>query len=188
MKPLEEQMAFYAAYHRDGRNKATHYVGVPMIMLSLFVPLAWIRVDVGGMTVSAAMVLAAAVLVYYFLLDKTLGLAMLAVSALLVWLGHRIAAHGSAAGWTWFALLFIGGWILQLVGHAFEGRRPALVDNLFQIFVAPVFLAADGLFALGWNRALRARVAQLSREHSARGSTSPTRSSTASGASRSRPT
>ena len=40
MKTLEDQMAFYAAYHQDGRNKASHFIGVPMIMLSLFVPLA----------------------------------------------------------------------------------------------------------------------------------------------------
>jgi uncharacterized membrane protein YGL010W len=26
---LEEQMAFYAAYRQDARNKATHVVGVP---------------------------------------------------------------------------------------------------------------------------------------------------------------
>ena len=36
MKTLEEQMSVYAAYHQDARNKATHFFGVPMIMLSLF--------------------------------------------------------------------------------------------------------------------------------------------------------
>ena len=52
-------MAFYAAYHQDGRNKASHFIGVPMIMLALFVPLAWLQVQVSGVTVSAAMVFAA---------------------------------------------------------------------------------------------------------------------------------
>ena len=45
-------------------------------------------------------------------------------------------------------MLFVGGWILQLVGHVFEGRKPALADNLFQIFVAPIFLCAELFFAL----------------------------------------
>ena len=31
MKTLEDQMSFYAAYHQDARNKATHFVGVPVI-------------------------------------------------------------------------------------------------------------------------------------------------------------
>ncbi len=48
MKTLEQQMGFYAAYHQDARNKATHFVGVPAIMLSLFIPLAWLRIELGG--------------------------------------------------------------------------------------------------------------------------------------------
>ena len=161
-------MSFYAAYHQDGRNKATHFIGVPAIMLSLFIPLAWLRVDLGGVTLTAAMLFAAVVLVYYFLLDVPLALAMLVVTAALVCLGQTLASLGAAAGWTWFAILFVGGWILQLVGHVFEGRKPALTANLFQIFVAPIFLCAEVFFALGYKprlhtamqeRALRMRAA-----------------------------
>jgi uncharacterized membrane protein YGL010W len=61
-------------------------------------------------------------------------------------------------GAIWFAVLFVGGWILQLVGHVFEGRKPALADNLFQIFVAPIFLAAEVFFALGYKHDLHRRV------------------------------
>jgi uncharacterized membrane protein YGL010W len=154
MKTIEDQMSFYAAYHQDARNKATHFIGVPAIMLSLFIPLAWIRVEAGGITITAAMLFAAAVLVYYFLLDIALALAMLVITGAMVWIGHQIAALGAVPGWGWFAVLFIGGWIFQLVGHVYEGRRPALTDNLFQIFVAPIFLAAEVFFALGWKRRL----------------------------------
>src|SRR6185295_7776274 len=125
-------------------------------MLSLFIPLAWLRVELGGVTLTAAMLFAAAVLVYYFLLDIPLALAMLGVTLALLYLGKTIADLGTAAGWTWFAILFVGGWILQLVGHVFEGRKPALVSNLFQIFVAPVFLCAEVFFALGYKPGLHA--------------------------------
>ena len=153
---LEDQVAFYAAYHQDGRNKATHFVGVPAIMLSLFIPLAWLRVDLGGVTLTAAMALAAAVMVWYFLLDVPLALAMLGVTLVLLYSGNAIADQGSAAGWAWFAILFVGGWALQLVGHVFEGRKPALVDNLVGIFIAPVFLVAEVFFALGYKPKLHA--------------------------------
>src|SRR2546422_5264964 len=106
MKPIEEQMATYAAYHQDARNKATHFIGVPTIVLSLFIPLAWLRLD----AVSAAMVVAAALVVYYLVLDLVLGLAMLVVLAVLAWVGERIAMQGAVAGWTWFGVLFVGGW------------------------------------------------------------------------------
>jgi len=173
-------MAFYAAYHQDGRNKASHFIGVPMIILSLFIPLAWIRVDIGGVAITAAMVFAAVVLLYYFVLDVPLAVAMLGVNALLIWAGHQIAGLGAAQGWAWFGVLFVGGWIIQLVGHAFEGRKPALADNLFQIFVAPIFLAAEVFFALGYKPRLHQAVqerAQLSRAQSAESSISLTRTS-----------
>jgi uncharacterized membrane protein YGL010W len=159
MKTIEDQMATYAAYHQDARNKATHFIGVPLIVLSLFIPLAWLRFG----DISAAMLLAALVIVYYLLLDVPLALAMLVVFALLAWVGERIAMQGAVAGWSGFAALFAGGWILQLVGHVYEGRRPALADNLFQIFVAPIFLAAEVFFALGYKPALHAAVQERAR-------------------------
>jgi uncharacterized membrane protein YGL010W len=96
------------------------------------------------------MVVTALLLAYYLVLDVWLGLAMCAVMGALLWIAQLIADQGALAGWIWFGALFVGGWILQLVGHVFEGRRPALADNLFQIFVAPIFLCAELFFALGY--------------------------------------
>ena len=166
MKTIEDQMSFYAAYHQDARNKATHFIGVPAIMLSLFIPLSWIRFEIGfaNIPVTAAMLFAAVVLAYYFVLDVPLALAMLVVTGILVFIADRIAALGMLQGWIWFAILFVGGWILQLVGHVFEGRKPALADNLFQIFVAPIFLAAEVFFALGYKPQLHQRVQDRARQ------------------------
>ncbi len=38
--------------------------------------------------------------------------------------------------WIVFTAFFVGGWAVQLWGRVYEGRKPALVDNPFQIFVA----------------------------------------------------
>ena len=35
MRSLEDQLAAYAAYHRDARNIATHFIGIPLIVVSL---------------------------------------------------------------------------------------------------------------------------------------------------------
>ena len=158
MKTLEDQMSFYAAYHQDARNKATHFVGVPMIIVSLFIPLAWLRVELGGFAVTGAMVFAAIVLAYYFFLDVPLALATSAFTIGFVALADWIARQGAPAGWSAFGVLFVGGWIIQLVGHAYEGRKPALADNLFQIFIAPIFLCAEAAFALGYKPRLHAAV------------------------------
>lgn len=158
VKTLEEQMAFYAAYHQDARNKATHFVGVPMIIASLFIPLAWLRVDLAGFPLTGAMLFAAVVLIYYVFMDATLAIATAVVTALLLMAGDWLAAQGNLVGWAAFGVLFVGGWILQLLGHVFEGRKPALADNLFQIFIAPIFLCAELFFALGYKLKLHAAV------------------------------
>lgn len=51
-------------------------------------------------------------------------------------------------------------WIAQFVGHgAFEGRAPALLDNLVQaIFLAPLFVWLELLFKAGYRRELQDRV------------------------------
>ncbi len=158
MKTLEDQMAFYAAYHQDGRNKLSHFIGVPAIVLGVMVALSWLRMDAGGVAISGAMVITAVVLVYYLLLDLPLGVAMVAVFGALVYAAEIIAALPLKEGVAWFLPLFAGGWVIQLIGHLFEGRKPALADNLFQIFVAPVFLCAEIFFALGYKPQLHAAV------------------------------
>jgi uncharacterized membrane protein YGL010W len=171
VKTLEDQMSFYAAYHQDARNKATHFVGVPLIVFSLMIPLGWLRTDVEGFTLSAALVVTAVLLLYYLVLDIPLGLAMAAVFALLLWAAEPLSQAALVASLTWFLVLFAGGWALQLWGHVFEGRKPALVDNLFQIFVAPIFLAAEVFFALGYKPGLHEAVQRRAREMRAQAGT-----------------
>ena len=161
MKTLAQQMAVYNAYHQNDLNKATHFLGVPLIILALLIPLSWPAVRIGDMSITAAMIFVGTVSIYYVVLDLSLGLLTMAAVLPMLWGAHLIAAQGTAFGWIAFALAFVGGWILQLIGHAIEGRRPALVDNFFQIFVAPVFLVAEVLFALGARAPLKQEVEAL---------------------------
>ena len=149
MKTLDQQMAIYAAYHRNRWNKLTHFIGVPAIIFSILIPMNWVPV---GADLTLAHVFVGAVLAYYFLLDVPFALATTVATGALLYAAKLAAATGVASGWIWFGAFFVGGWILQLVGHVFEGRKPALADNLFQIFVAPIFLVAEVFFALGFKR------------------------------------
>jgi len=80
------------------------------------------------------------------------------VFALMLWGAEPLSQASFGVGAVWFLALFVGGWALQLWGHVYEGRKPALVDNLFQVFVAPIFLAAEALFALGYKPKLHEEV------------------------------
>jgi uncharacterized membrane protein YGL010W len=150
-----EQMAMYSAYHRDGRNKATHFVGVPAIAVSLLIPMAMLRfVQFDGYAITLATLFAVAVMIYWIVLDPPFGVVTAAIFVPGVWFADWLAQHGNATAWVAFGILFVGGWIIQLVGHAFEGRKPALVENLLQALIAPVFLVAEVAFAFGMRKPL----------------------------------
>ncbi|MBP0592370.1 DUF962 domain-containing protein [Paraburkholderia sp. LEh10] len=161
MRTLTDQLAQYAAYHRDRRNIATHFIGIPMIVLALAVLLsrpAW-TFAARPFALSPAWVLLGLVVVYYFVLDVPLGLMMTAVSALCIACGMWLAAQSTVA---WLASgigLFVVGWVFQFVGHAaYEHRKPAFVDDLTGLLIGPLFVLAEALFAFGWRPRLRAAI------------------------------
>jgi uncharacterized membrane protein YGL010W len=141
------QLAIYSSYHRDERNRATHFIGIPAIVFSILVPLALAR-TAGG--ISAAMVVAVLAVIGWVALDRVIGLAMAVVMLAMLLVAEWIArTYGSSTAWIVFAVFFVGGWVFQLVGHMWEGRRPALADNLFQAFIGPMFIMAEVLIWLG---------------------------------------
>jgi len=44
--------------------------------------------------------------------------------------------------------------VLQFVGHYYEGRKPAFVDDLVGLLVGPMFVTGDALFGAGLCRPL----------------------------------
>ena len=51
--------------------------------------------------------------------------------------------------WRWALVLFIGGWILQFVGHAIEGNRPAFFQNPVYFVIGPWWLLQRAARAIG---------------------------------------
>ncbi|MCS6945240.1 MAG: DUF962 domain-containing protein, partial [Sutterellaceae bacterium] len=47
---------------------------------------------------------------------------------------------------------------IQFVGHYFEGRKPAFLDDLLGLLIGPLFVVAEAGFALGIGRALKAEI------------------------------
>ncbi|HEY4375363.1 MAG TPA: Mpo1-like protein [Burkholderiales bacterium] len=163
MRTLEQQMSFYLRYHRHPWNRLSHFIGVPVIIFALFIPLGWLRMPVGGIEVTGAEIFTLVVLVYYFMLDATLALALLAFIACVLYAADQVSQMPLKTGAIWFVATFIGGWVLQLIGHVFEGKKPALTDNFFQIFIAPIFLMAEVFFALGFKKDIARRTDELMR-------------------------
>ncbi len=144
MKSLTEQVRAYEAYHYDMRNRLTHFVGVPLVTFAIFLFLGWLRfAHYPTAPFTGATLFYLIVFIYYLMLDWKIALLQAPCTLFLLWLADRIAQWPFAESLTVFLVAFIGGWIIQLIGHAMEGRRPALADNILQIFNAPLFLAVE---------------------------------------------
>jgi uncharacterized membrane protein YGL010W len=101
-------------------------------------------------------VFAAVVFVYYVTLDVASALALVPIAGSLLLLA-RYAAGTLAGPWLWglAAAGFFGGYIAQFIGHAIEGRKPALVDNPVRgVLAAPLFMGVEISRMLGLRRAL----------------------------------
>lgn len=148
----------YAAYHRDRRNILTHFIGVPMIMFGALVLLARPAFALGGLTLTPA-VLALAVVLPWTVTRGALALGSLTAGAwlLLAALAHLVA-DASPQGAAWGVGFFVAGWAIQFIGHYYEGRKPAFVDDLVGLFVAPMFVLLEMLAALGLFKALMAEI------------------------------
>ena len=63
-------------------------------------------------------------------LTHLFGIPMIAVSLPLLVLSPFVAGL-----WTWAIGLFVGGWLLQFIGHAFEGKKPEFLKDWRFLFV-----------------------------------------------------
>ncbi len=152
MRTALQLLTQYAEYHRDRRNIATHFVGVPMIVFAVGVLLARPGFPVGGLELTPAWIAFAASALWYLSRHTVLGLATSLAVGVLIYLGDLVASAGTGV---WLATgigSFVVGWVIQFIGHYYEGRKPAFVDDLAGLMVGPMFVVAEALFALGWNR------------------------------------
>jgi uncharacterized membrane protein YGL010W len=152
-------MTSYAAYHRDRRNIATHFVGIPLIVFAVGALLARPTFHLGSIELMPSALAWALVTLWYLTRGNlSLGLATSLSVLVLVLAALPLGQLGTLAWLAWSLGIFVVGWALQFLGHYYEGRKPAFVDDLRGLLVGPMFVVAEALFALGWGKALLAEI------------------------------
>ncbi len=162
MKTLTDHLSQYAAYHRDSRNIATHFVGIPLIVVAVTVLLSrpgWIM---GGFWLSPAAVVAAASVIFYLRLDRQFGVLMGALLGLCLWAGAVLAQQATMVWLSAGVALFVVGWIIQFVGHYYEGRKPAFIDDISGLIIGPLFVVAELAFLMGLRKPLQYAIEERS--------------------------
>ena len=145
MSALVQKLSAYAAYHRDTRNITAHMLGIPLIVLAVEILLSR-PVFAGWLT--PAMLASALAVIYYFTLDAGFAITLAVLLGLAAWAGLALAALPTPV-WAGLGVgLFVIGWIIQFIGHGFEGRKPAFLDDLTSLLIGPLFIVAEFAFLL----------------------------------------
>ena len=156
MKSLVDHLSQYAAYHRDPRNIASHFIGIPLIVVAVAVLLS--RPQWGGGWISPAVLVAMASAWFYLRLEVRLGVLMTVLLGLCIWAGQVLAQQSTLV---WLASgigMFVVGWAIQFVGHHYEGRKPAFVDDVTGLIVGPLFVVVELAFLLGLRHELKEQI------------------------------
>ncbi|SEP22743.1 DUF962 domain-containing protein [Pseudomonas sp. ok266] len=158
MKSLVDHLSQYAAYHRDPRNIASHFIGIPLIVVAVAVLLSRPEWSLGGLWISPAVVVALASAWFYLRLEVKFGVLMTLLMGLSVWAGHVLAQQSTLVWLSSGLAMFVVGWVIQFVGHHYEGRKPAFVDDVSGLIVGPLFVVAEVAFMLGMRRELKEQI------------------------------
>jgi uncharacterized membrane protein YGL010W len=159
MRTATDLLTQYAAYHRDRRNIVSHFVGVPMIVFAIGVLLAHPQWQLNGLAFTPAWILLVVAAMWWLTRGAlTLGLVTSAATVGLLLLAHNAADASLGVRLLWGIGCFVVGWVIQFIGHWYEGKKPAFVDDMVGLLVGPMFIVAEVMFALGWNRPLLAEI------------------------------
>ena len=129
MRTVDRLFERYAEFHRHSANKMIHWICVPLIVWSVLGAI-W------SLSPIAAYVAIAASIAFYLWLSVPLALGMFVVLLAML---YPLSLLGSQAFIVSIAV-FIAAWIGQFVGHAIEGRKPALFEDVKSLFVGPAWL------------------------------------------------
>jgi len=154
MRSFEEQLTEYAKYHRDHRNIATHFIGIPMIVLGIMILLSKPLIPIGDLIFTPAVFIALASCIYYLSLNVAYGIAMSVLFSLLLTVAIILSSYGQTVWLSSGIGLFLVGWIAQFIGHFYEGKKPAFVDDLIGLIIGPLFIVVEASFILGINKSL----------------------------------
>ncbi len=164
-------MVQYAHYHRDRRNILTHLVGIPLIVMAVGMLLMRPVFTVGDYWFTLAGAFWFVSSLWYLSRGAwLLGLATVVVNGALMWAAYRTPVWVAWLGWPvlqeqpiWVLGLgvFFIGWVIQFIGHWFEGRKPAFVDDVVGLLVGPMFVVGEVLMTLGMLRRMNQDIQRL---------------------------
>ncbi|MDI9333313.1 MAG: DUF962 domain-containing protein [Cytophagales bacterium] len=135
---VDSLLAHYGSSHTHPTNELIHMIAIPLIALSL-----------SGLLYAIHPYLLYAFLIgsfiYYARLSAVFLITMLAWSAVMLWIVQALGAQLVAV----CTAVFVGAWILQLIGHKIEGKKPSFFEDIQYLWVGPLFVLSKLFIKIG---------------------------------------
>ena len=156
----------YASAHQHPVNIAVHLVGIPVIMLGVFIPMTWLSIEIINFKLNLAQIILIAMFVFYMSLDWIFAVVFLVLGAAVTVLAAKLGSYPQSTALTIAAAAFFGGYIAQFIGHAIERSMPVLLKHPIQAnLAAPFFTIVEVFKLLGLREGLfidvQKRIAEL---------------------------
>jgi uncharacterized membrane protein YGL010W len=143
-----DMLTGYASAHQHPFNIAVHFVGIPVIMLGVFIPLSWVSANVPGIAINLAHIAVIVLFVFYFTLERMFSVAFLIYAVPVAILATKVGQEPKSISGTVAAVTFFGGYIAQFVGHAVERSVPVLLKHPVQANLAAPFFIVVEIFSI----------------------------------------
>ena len=143
---LMEMLVGYSGSHQHPINIAFHLIGIPVIMLGIFIPLSWISFNILGIPITLAHLTIVGFFLFYLTLDTLFALVFLVIGIIIAQFSSVIGLQPTSGSIALIA--FFGGYVLQFVGHAIEKTIPVLIRHPIQAHLAAPFFVIVEIFGL----------------------------------------
>tara|TARA_B100000745_G_scaffold269991_1_gene196703 strand:- start:1782 stop:2303 length:522 start_codon:yes stop_codon:yes gene_type:complete len=143
---LMEMLVGYSGSHQHPINIAFHLIGIPVIMLGIFIPLSWISFNILGIPITLAHLTVVGFFLFYLTLDTLFALVFLVIGIMIAQFSSVIGLQPTSGSIALIA--FFGGYVLQFVGHAIEKTIPVLIRHPIQAHLAAPFFVIVEIFGL----------------------------------------
>ncbi len=162
---LMDMLVGYASAHQHPINIAVHLVGIPIIMLGIFIPMTWLTIGTEGFGLNLAQITLIAMFVFYLTLDWIFALVFLAFAVAVAELAFKLGSYPQSTALIISAAAFFGGYAAQFIGHAIEKSMPVLLKHPIQAnLAAPFFTIVEVFKLLGLREALFSSVQKRIRD------------------------
>ena len=153
MKPIQQWLDEYSVCHQNPINKKIHWICVPLIVWSLLALLWYIPIPfpVKGtaVPVNGGTLFMTLATLYYLVLSPRLALGGLILFSAMLWLGLKTSQTFGLSMWILALVVFILAWIGQFIGHHYEGKKPALFEDLRYLLIGPIWCLSHWYKKLG---------------------------------------